>query len=74
MKQKQFMASTRIDKHNTVITLQALESMVELLKKHRKPAVLVQHDRTVPPMGSVVSAQVRRWGQGGGVRWGQVRS
>lgn len=59
MKQKQFLASTRIDKHNTIITLQALEGIVEQFKGHRKPAVSVQHDRTVPPMGTIVSAHIQ---------------
>lgn len=58
MPRMQFIASTRIDLHNTVMTLHALEGMAEHLNGPRKPAMRVQHDRTVPPMGATVSAKI----------------
>ncbi len=60
MRRKQFLSSTRVDKHNTVMTLQALESMVKLVNGPRKPAMRVEHDRTVPPMGVMVAAQIQQ--------------
>ena len=59
MTRKHFLASTRVDKHNTIMTLQALESLAEQVNRPRKPAMSVQHDRTVPPMGTIVSAQIQ---------------
>jgi hypothetical protein len=55
-----FIASTRIDRHNSVMTLQALEGMAEHFNGPRKPAMRVQHDRTVPPMGATVAAKIQR--------------
>jgi len=58
MPKMHFIASTRVDRHNTVITLQALEGMAEQLNGPRKPAMYVEHDRTVPPMGATVAAKI----------------
>ncbi len=54
-----FIASTRVDRHNTVMTLQALEGMAGHFNGPRKPAMRVQHDRTVPPMGATVAAKIQ---------------
>jgi hypothetical protein len=53
------LATTHVDRHNEAFALSALEGMVELLNRSYLP-VGVEHDPRVPPIGRVLSAEVRK--------------
>ena len=52
------LATTHVDLHNEAFALSALEGMVEQINQHYLP-VGVEHDPRVPPLGRVVSAELR---------------
>ena len=43
-------ATTHIDRHNTRLTKEALESMARQIKSNRKHVFTIEHDTTLPPM------------------------
>lgn len=52
------LATTHVDRHNEAFALSALEGIVEQLNQHYLP-VGVEHDPRVPPLGRVISAELR---------------
>ncbi len=53
------LATTHVDRHNEAFAVSALEGMVESLNRSYLP-VGVEHDPRVPPIGRVISAEVRK--------------
>lgn len=52
-------ATTEIDRHNCKITKEALESACESINKSDyAPAVGIEHDRTIMPIGKVVKGEI----------------
>ncbi len=53
------LATTHVDLHNEAFALSALEGMVEQLNRTYLP-IGVEHDPRIPPIGRVLSAEVRK--------------
>src|SRR5690242_1870816 len=51
-------SSTHIDRHNTRMTKEALESMARQINSGRKPGATIEHDTTLPPIGKYLQAWV----------------
>jgi hypothetical protein len=61
MKIKSVVATTHVDKHNTLITKEALEGMAQDLKHSGKvPAFNIEHDSILPPIGKVIDGWVEK--------------
>lgn len=52
-------ATTHIDRHNTRLTKEALESMARQINSNRKPVFTIEHDTTLPPIGKLLQAWVK---------------
>lgn len=51
------MSSTKLDRHNECMSLEALEKMADSVNKHYIP-VGIEHDPRVPPQGRVIAAEI----------------
>lgn len=51
-------ATTHIDRQNTRVTKQALESMANQINSNRKPIMTIEHDTTLPPIGKIIKAWI----------------
>jgi len=57
MKRKAIAASTHIDRHNTKISLEALESAADQINNGTEvPIIGLDHDITIPPLGKCIEA------------------
>ncbi len=52
------VSTTHIDRHNTRITKEALEKAANQINNGKKPAITIEHDITLPPVGQIVRAWV----------------
>lgn len=62
---KGIVATTKVDLHNTRIEKEALESAVYYINNSGfVPSVSIEHDRTIMPLGKVISAELLPIGNG----------
>ena len=57
------VVTTHVDRHGDVVTLAALEDMVEQVKAAYIP-MFIEHDPRIPPQGRVTSAEITPRGDG----------
>src|ERR1700730_8969394 len=50
--------STHLDRHNTIVSREALEKAADDINNGKKPVLTVEHDTTLPPIGQIVMAWV----------------
>jgi len=58
MKKVVVASTTHIDRHNTRMTKEALESAAAQINSGRKPVLTMEHDVTLPPIGKILHAWI----------------